>query len=254
VEKWIELDRYALAVTHELQDAVMHDYGRYEFHFVVQKLHSFCSEFLGGFYLDILKDRLYTCAATSPARRSAQSALWQIANSLLRLFAPVLSFTADEAWSHFTGGGAGESPRDSVFLHSVHDLPLPLDAAQLKQRWALIRDVRAEVQKELETVRVSGAIGSALAAEVKIHTGAERYQALRELGDDLRYVLITSAAEVEDTADAAQHKIVVRPSLHPKCPRCWHYRADVGSHPAHPQLCGRCVSNLYGPGEARVYA
>jgi isoleucyl-tRNA synthetase len=253
VERWIELDRYALAVTRELQEAVMRDYGRYEFHFVVQKLHNFCSEFLGGFYLDILKDRLYTYAATSLARRSAQSALWHIANSLLRLFAPVLSFTADEAWSHFTGS-AGGAPADSVFLHCVHDLPRFADAAQLEQRWALIREVRAEVQKELEAVRVSGAIGSSLAAEVQIHTSAERYRALAELGDDLRYVLITSAAEVEDRADPTRHTIVVRPSLHPKCPRCWHYRADIGSHPAHPQLCGRCVSNLYGPGEARIHA
>ncbi len=157
VERWIELDRYALAVTRELQDAVMHDYGRYEFHFVVQRLHNFCSEFLGGFYLDILKDRLYTCAAASPARRSAQSALWHIANSLLRLFAPVLSFTADEAWSHFMRSGEAEPERDSVFLHCVHDLPSLTDADQLRQRWALIREVRAEVQKELEAVRVSGA-------------------------------------------------------------------------------------------------
>jgi len=254
VERWIQLDSYALAVTQELQDAVMHDYGRYEFHFVVQKLHNFCSEFLGGFYLDILKDRLYTCAAASPARRSAQSALWHIANSLLRLFAPVLSFTADEAWSHFIHSGEAAPERDSVFLHGVHDLPPLPDAAQLKQRWALIREVRAEVQKELEAVRVSGAIGSSLAAEVQIHASAERYRALAELGDDLRYVLITSAAEVKDRADPTQHTIVVRPSLHAKCPRCWHYRADIGSHSAHPQLCGRCVSNLYGPGEARVHA
>jgi len=250
VERWIELDRYALVVTAELQNAVMHDYGRYEFHFVVQKLHNFCSEFLGAFYLDILKDRLYTCAAGSAARRSAQSALWHIANSLLRLFAPVLSFTAEEAWTHFTG--RGES--DSVFLHCVHELPVLADAVQLKQRWALIREVRAEVQRELEAVRVSGAIGSSLAAEVHIHTSAERYQALAGLGDDLRYVLITSAAEAKEAAGATRQAIIVRPSLHAKCPRCWHYRADIGAQAAHPQLCGRCVANLYGPGEVRLHA
>jgi isoleucyl-tRNA synthetase len=254
VERWIELDRYALAVAHELQDAVMHDYGRYEFHFAVQKLHNFCSEFLGAFYLDILKDRLYTCAATSPARRAAQSALWDIANSLLRLFAPVLSFTADEAWGHFMRAPEQESERDPVFLHGVHDLPTPADAQGLKQRWALIREIRTEAQKELEALRVAGAIGSALAAEVEIHASGDRYRALAELGDDLRFVLITSSAKVREVADPAQHKVVVRASANPKCPRCWHYRADIGSHAAHPQLCGRCVSNLYGPGEARVHA
>jgi isoleucyl-tRNA synthetase len=254
VERWVELDRYALAMARELQDAVMHDYGRYEFHFAVQKLHNLCSEFLGGFYLDILKDRLYTCGAASVARRSAQSALWHIANSLLRLFAPVLSFTADEAWSHLTRRGESEPDSDSVFLHSVYELPSLADAVQLKQRWALVREVRAEVQKELEALRVKGEIGSSLAAEVEIHASAERYRALAELGDDLRFVLITSAARIKEVGDPAQLKLVVRASPHSKCPRCWHYRADIGLHRAHPELCGRCVSNLYGPGEARMHA
>ncbi len=254
VDRWIELDRYALAMTRELQQAVMHDYARYEFHFVVQKLHNFCSEFLGGFYLDILKDRLYTCGAGSVARRSAQSALWHIANSLLRLFAPVLSFTADEAWSHLTRRVKSEPDSDSVFLHSVYELPPLADAAQLQQRWALVREVRAEVQKELEALRVKGEIGSSLAAEVEIHTGAERYRALAELGDDLRFVLITSAAQIKEASDPALQKLVVRASAHSKCPRCWHYRPDIGSRPAHPELCGRCVSNLYGSGEARAHA
>ena len=215
VDRWIELDRYALAVAQELQDAVMHDYGRYEFHFAVQKLHSFCSEFLGAFYLDILKDRLYTCGATSPARRAAQSALWHIANSLLRLFAPVLSFTADEAWGHFIRAPEQDADRDSVFLHGVHDLPTPADARELKQRWALIREVRAEAQKELEALRVAGAIGSALAAEVEIHASGERYRALAALGDDLRFVLITSSAKVREVGDPAQHRIAVRASTNP---------------------------------------
>jgi isoleucyl-tRNA synthetase len=254
VDSWVELDRYALAVTRELQDAVMHDYARYEFHFVVQKLHSFCSEFLGGFYLDILKDRLYTCGAGSVARRSAQSALWHIANSLLRLFAPVLSFTADEAWSHLVQRGEGGLVGDSVFLHSVYELPLLPDAAELKQRWALVREVRAEVQKELEALRVKGEIGSSLAAEVEIHANADRYRALAELGDDLRFVLITSAARIKEVSEPAQQQLIVRASAYSKCPRCWHYRADIGSDPGHPELCGRCVSNLYGSGEARAHA
>jgi isoleucyl-tRNA synthetase len=253
VERWVEIDRYALAVTRDLQDEVMHNYGRYEFHFVVQKLHNFCSEFLGGFYLDILKDRLYTCGAASVARRSAQSALWHIANSLLRLFAPVLSFTADEAWRHLPRGESG-ADSDSVFLHSVYELPTLADAAQLKERWTVIREVRAEVQKELEALRIKGEIGSSLAAEVEIHASAERHRALSEVDDDLRFVLITSAARIKEVSDPAQQKLVVRASAHSKCPRCWHYRADIGSHAAHPELCGRCVSNMYGSGEARAHA
>jgi isoleucyl-tRNA synthetase len=254
VERCIELDRYALAMAREMQDAVMHDYGRYEFHFAMQKLHAFCSEFLGAFYLDILKDRLYTCGVASPARRSAQSALWHITHSLLRLLAPVLSFTGEEAWGHFTRRAANDPSADSVFFHTAHTLPVVSDAKPLLERWAVVREVRAEVQKELEALRAKGNIGSALAAEVEIHAAAERYRALAELGDDLRFVLITSRAAAQEVADPAQQKIIVRPSADAKCPRCWHYRADIGTDPSHPELCGRCVSNLFGAGEPRTHA
>ncbi len=169
MERWVELDRYAVAMTREMQDAVMHDYGRYEFHFAMQKLHAFCSEFLGAFYLDILKDRLYTCGVASPARRAAQSALWHITHSLLRLLAPVLSFTAEEAWGFFTRRAPNDPSADSVFFHTVHTLPTVSDAKALLERWALVREARAEVQKELESLRAKGSIGSALAAEVEIH-------------------------------------------------------------------------------------
>jgi isoleucyl-tRNA synthetase len=254
VERCVELDRYALAMTREMQDAVMHDYGRYEFHFAMQKLHGFCSEFLGAFYLDILKDRLYTCGVASPPRRSAQSALWHITHSLLRLLAPVLSFTGEEAWGHFTRRAANDPSTDSVFFHTVHALPTVSDAKALLERWALVREVRAEVQKELEALRTKGNIGSALAAEVEIHAAAERYRALAALGDDLRFVLITSRATAKEVADPAQQKIVVRPSADAKCPRCWHYRTDIGADPSHPELCGRCVANLFGAGEPRTHA
>jgi len=228
---------------------VMHDYARYEFHLVAQQLHNFCSEFLGAFYLDILKDRLYTSAASSFARRSAQSALYHTTQSLLRLFAPLLSFTAEEAWGHF-----GKIPADSVFLHALYELPAIPNAKQLKVRWELIREVRAEVQKELEALRVKGEIGSSLAAEVEISAAGDRYDALAGLGDDLRFVLITSAARADKAANGAPQSNVVRASGHAKCPRCWHYRADVGADSTHSELCGRCVSNLYGKGEARTYA
>jgi isoleucyl-tRNA synthetase len=249
VERWIEIDRYALAVTHDLQAAVLDDYGRYEFHVTTQRLHSFCSEFLGSFYLDILKDRLYTAGANSPARRSAQSALYHITQCALRLFAPILSFTAEEAYEHFV-----KAVNDSVFLHPYYELPPVSEAMELKQRWGLLREARAEVQKELEALRAKGDIGSSLAAEVDVHTSGDRYRALSSMGDDLRFVLITSAARATEVADSSLHRVDVRPSQHKKCARCWHYRADVDVDAKYPELCGRCVSNLYGLGEARGHA
>jgi isoleucyl-tRNA synthetase len=172
----------------------------------------------------------------------------------LRLFAPVLSFTADEAWEHLTRRHGSDPGADSVFLHTVYALPAPSDAATLTQRWTLVREVRGEVQKELEALRAKGEIGSPLAAEVEILVAGERYRALAELGDDLRFVLVTSRADIREVAEPAQQEIRVRPSTHPKCPRCWHYRSDIGADSSHPELCGRCVSNLYGAGEARVHA
>jgi isoleucyl-tRNA synthetase len=232
-----------------LQEAVMRDYAEYAFHFAAQKLHNFCSEFLGAFYLDVLKDRLYTTAANSAARRSAQSALYHLTHSLLRLFAPILSFTADEAWEHFTGNDA-----DSVFLHPLYMLPDVPEAELLEQRWALVRAVRSEVQKELEQLRVAGEIGSSLAAEVELRVTGDRYEALSALGNDLRLVLITSSAEARHVPESEAQGVWVKASGHEKCPRCWHYRADVGAAPEHPDLCGRCVSNLYGEGEVRRHA
>ena len=249
VERWLEIDRYALVAAERLQAAVMADYERYEFHFAAQKLHNFCSEFLGAFYLDILKDRLYTTGASSVSRRAAQSALHHISNSLLRLFAPILSFTAEEAWEHFGGDDT-----DSVFLHPLYVLPEVAGADVLERRWALVREVRSEVQKELERLRVAGEIGSSLAAEVEIRASGDRYEALSALGNDLRFVLITSGAEVVHVPEAAAEGVTVRASGHDKCPRCWHYRADIGRDAAHPDLCGRCVSNLYGAGEPRTHA
>ncbi len=249
VERWLEIDRYALVAAERLQAAVMADYERYEFHFAAQKLHNFCSEFLGAFYLDILKDRLYTTGASSVSRRAAQSALHHITDSLLRLFAPILSFTAEEAWEHFAGDDT-----DSVFLHPLYVLPEVAGSDVLERRWALVREVRSEVQKELERLRVAGEIGSSLAAEVEIRASGDRYEALSALGNDLRFVLITSGAEVVHVPEAAAEGVTVRASGHDKCPRCWHYRADIGRDAAHPDLCGRCVSNLYGAGEPRTHA
>jgi isoleucyl-tRNA synthetase len=243
VSEWIEIDRYALQMAERLQRQVLKDYEEFEFHYVAQKLQAFCSEDLGGFYLDILKDRLYTSAKDSPARRSAQSALYHITHSLLRLMAPVLSFTADEAWPIFT-----RNAQDSVLLHTWHGFP---DAgADLCARWDEIRAARSEVQKELEALRAAGKIGSSLQAEVEVHADGERFDVLKSLGDDLRFVFITSQAKLLQGSAG----IVVHPSEHKKCERCWHYRADVGQDPAHAEICGRCTENLFGAGERRVHA
>ena len=163
--------------------------------------------------------------------------------------APVLSFTAEEAWQILTG-----RPDDSVLFHTWHAFPAVPDGAELLARWREIRAVKAEVQKELENLRVAGKIGSSLAAEVTVRAAGTRFDELARLGDDLRFVLLTSQAAVANVASAAEQGVVGSPSAHSKCERCWHYRADVGADPAHPDLCGRCVTNLYGAGETRRYA
>jgi isoleucyl-tRNA synthetase len=246
VEGWLEIDRYALALTHKLQGELQAHYDAYEFHFIVQKLQGFCSEDLGGFYLDILKDRLYTSGADSRARRAAQNALHHITHALVRWMAPILSFTGEEVWEQLAG-----SDDTSVFLDTWHALPEQADQTDLLDRWTRIRAVRAEVQKELEVVRVAGGIGSSLQAEVTLHASPDTQALLSPLGDDLRFVLITSQARlIPSDAD----RVDVSPSSAKKCERCWHYRDDVDSHPEHPGLCGRCVSNLYGDGEVRSHA
>ncbi len=249
VEQWLEIDRYALALVRQLQDEVKQDYARYEFHLIAQKLQAFCSEDLGGFYLDILKDRLYTAGENSKARRSAQNALYHITHSLVRLMAPILSFTAEEAWEVLNG-----KDNESVFMGEWYTLPdTQLDFGAFSA-WLKIEEWRAKVNKQLEEARTAGLIGSALAAEVAVYASGTDHDVLARLGDDLRFVFITSRATVHRVASDAEQRIVVTPSTHVKCERCWHYRADVGSDANHPELCGRCVSNLYGSGEKRQYA
>ena len=246
VEQWLEIDRYALALTRELQENSLADYDRYEFHRVVQALQTFCSEDLGGFYLDILKDRLYTTGPKSQARRSAQSALWHITQSFVRLLAPITSFTAEEVWQ-VLGGQAD----DSVMFQRWHELPKPEGEGDLLAKWALVRAARADVTKALEAQREAGKIGSALQAAVEIHCAGEKYDALAALGDDLKFVFIcSSTAVVKDETE----QVIATPLDHTKCERCWHVRADVGADADHPTLCGRCISNLYGEGEVRAGA
>ena len=244
--EWLEIDRYALGLSRELQAQCAADYDRYEFHKVVQGLLHFCAEDLGAFYLDILKDRLYTTAVDSAARRAAQSALWHILQTVTRLLAPILSFTAEEIW-HTTHS----DPDESIMFHTWHELPLGHDEAQLAERWQRVREIKARASKVLEDVRGAGKIGSSLQAEVELHISGPAYDALAALGDDLRFVLITSKTTLLRAADEASEAILVSPSAHAKCTRCWHWRADVGHDPAHPELCGRCSANLHGSGEAR---
>ena len=246
VEGMVEIDRYALALTAKLQDEMAADYARYQFHLVAQRLQTFCSEDLGAFYLDILKDRLYTAAPGSHARRSAQTALWHITSSVVRLMAPILSFTAEELWAVFS-----RRKDDSVFFHTLHLLPAVKDASNLLERWAKMRAIRADVRRQLEELRTAGKIGSSLAAEVDFHVSDGRAAFLETFGEDLRFVLLTSAARVYLATDEQVH---VFPSAHAKCERCWHFRADVGTVAEHPTICARCAGNLSGADEKRVHA
>ncbi len=249
VVQWLEIDKYALATMRNLQEEVLRDFERYEFHLAAQKLHTFCSEQLGGFYLDILKDRLYTAGKDSVARRSAQNALHHIAHSLVRLMAPILNFTAEEAWMVLSG-----RDDDSVYMGEWYTLPDSQLSGEQVSAWLNIEAWRGRVNKQLEEKRTAGSIGSALAAEVDVYVAGEDYKILSRLGDDLRFVFITSRATVHQVATEAEQRIEVSPSTNSKCERCWHYRADVGGDIQHPTLCGRCVSNLFGKGEARQYA
>ncbi|MDP1559666.1 MAG: isoleucine--tRNA ligase [Nitrosomonas sp.] len=249
LENWLEIDRYLLALTTSLQDNITQNYERYEFHQAVHKLHNFCSEDLGGFYLDILKDRLYTAATDGIPRRSAQSLLHHVAHTLIRLFAPILSFTAEEAWEHLTG-----DIDDSVLLHTWHKFPSQPDAEILIKRWTRLRELRSQVQKKLEDSRAKGEIGSSLAATVEIRACGDNFTLLNSLGDDLRFVVVTSEAHLVPVDNPREESISVASSIQQKCERCWHYRQDVGSDVDHPSICSRCVSNLFGTGETRHYA
>lgn len=238
----LEIDRYALARAAQFQAEILAHYKVYEFHPVVAKLQIYCSEDLGGFYLDVLKDRLYTTAPGSRARRSAQTALWHITQAMLRWMAPFLSFTAEEAWTVL-------GHRDSIFTQTYSEFGAA-DAALLA-KWARIREIRDGVNKDIEALRAAGQVGASLQASVALTAGADDHALLASLGDDLKFVFITSAVElVAGNALSA----LVSASTDAKCERCWHYRADVGHDPAHPTICGRCTSNLYGAGEPRSVA
>jgi isoleucyl-tRNA synthetase len=247
----LEIDRYALSRAAEFQAEVLAHYEVYEFHPVVAKLQVFCSEDLGAFYLDVLKDRLYTTAPKSLARRSAQTALWHVTHAMLRWMAPFLSFTAEEAWKLFAPGQSA-----SIFIETFSDTSAWADEALLA-KWSQVRKVRDEANRRLEDFRSLGKIGSSLQAEVTVSAKGDIYALLDSLGDDLKFVLITSKALltrllVDDGEET--YRVTPEVSTGVKCERCWHYRDDVGSDAQHPTICGRCTSNLYGAGETRTVA
>ena len=238
----LEIDRFALSRAAQIQADILAHFKIYEFHPVVSKLQIYCSEDLGAFYLDVLKDRLYTNAPKSLARRSAQTVLYRITHAMLRWMAPFLSFTAEEAWQAF---GTSES----IFIETFSDLGAP--NAALLAKWTRIREIRDQVNKDIEALRADGKVGASLQAAVNLHVGSEDHALLASLGHDLKFVFITSQLNLE-TGSEMLAKVSV--SQDTKCERCWHYAPDVGVNPAHPTLCGRCDSNLHGSGETRLFA
>jgi isoleucyl-tRNA synthetase len=253
----VAIDQWAIAKAFTLQNDVVTAYRNYEFHAIYQKVHNFCVVELGGFYLDILKDRLYTTGARSAPRRSAQTAMYHVAQAMVRWLAPILSFTADEVWGFLPG-----VQNDSVFLNVWHQFPAGAERVPSID-WGALIALKADVARDLERLRAAGDIGAPLEAEVTVYAPAGQAGRFAARRDELRFLLITSQAHVVETDTPPDSTvptsepgvwIEVKPSSQPKCVRCWHLRSDVGSDPRHPELCARCVINVEGPGEERQYA
>jgi isoleucyl-tRNA synthetase len=260
-DELVAIDQWAIAKAFALQNEVVTAYRNYEFHDIYQKVHNFCVVELGGFYLDIIKDRLYTTGAASRPRRSAQAAMFHIAQAMVRWLAPILSFTAEEAW-RFLPGYTGAPGEESVFLSGWHQFPSGAERPAVLD-WPALIALKTDVARELERLRAAGEIGAPLEAEVTVFAPASVASRYTAVADELRFILITSQARVveRDTppADAVRTTqdgvwIRVHPATQPKCVRCWHLRSDVGGDPRHPELCARCVLNVEGPGEERRFA
>jgi len=254
VEHLLPLDRWVLDRAFTLQEEVKSAYENYQFQTIFQKVHHFCAIDLGSFYLDIIKDRQYTAKTDGLARRSTQSAMFHVLEALVRWLAPILSYTADEIWQHLP---SFEKREASVFLSTWYEHLAPLEANTLFNHdfWQTVMTVRSDVSQSLEHSRTQKEIGSSLAADVEIHCDKNTFATLAKLGDELRFVFITSDATLtKNDANVYNISITVTPSSAPKCVRCWHQRAEVGANPEHPELCGRCVENIAGEGEKRLYA
>ena len=253
----VAIDQWAIAQAFTLQNDVVTAYRNYEFHDIYQKVHNFCVVELGGFYLDIIKDRLYTTGAASAPRRSAQTAMYHVAQAMVRWLAPILSFTAEEVWGFLPG-----EHDESVFLNTWHQFAPGAERVSAID-WKALITLKADVARDLERLRAAGEIGAPLEAEVTVYAPAAQAGRFAALRDELRFLLITSQAHVVETDTPPDSTvptsepgvwIEVKPSSQPKCVRCWHLRSDVGSDPRHPELCARCVVNVEGPGEERQFA
>jgi len=249
----VALDRWAVGRAAQQQRAILEAYERYDFHSIYQALHKFCVVDMGGFYLDIIKDRLYTTGAESHPRRSAQTAMFLIAEAMVRWLAPILSFTAEEIWRELPG-----ERDETVFLSTWFELSDPQDATL---DWDRLIRIRETASKALEDARVADVIGSGLDASLEIFADGEVFNQLQSLGDELRFVFITSEVRVKpanerpDGALAGDgYWVAASATGCEKCIRCWHRRPDVGSVPGHPEICVRCAGNVDGPGEERRFA
>ncbi|MBU2754438.1 isoleucine--tRNA ligase [Acidithiobacillus sp. CV18-2] len=248
----LEMDRWMLGRCAQVQQEIRSAYEQFQFHRVVQAMHNFCSIDLGGLYLDVLKDRLYTTQTQSRARRSAQTVLAQMLNALLVWMAPILSFTAEEIWRHLPWKNA-----ESVFFACYPDFGAGQDA-DLDARWQRLLTLREAVNAALEPLRQEKKIGSALDAQVALSANADWLALLRPMAKELRFLLLCSDLQLRDLAADAEEtlpglQITVAAYDATKCPRCWHRRSDIGEHPEHPELCSRCVENVAGSGETREY-
>ena len=261
LEDSVLLDRWAVHRAHETQTAVAAAYERYDFPEIVQRLQNFCSVDMGTLYLDITKDRVYTMPLDSLGRRSAQSAMYRILEAMARWMAPVLSFTADEIWQQMPAR-VHPSPLYETWYDGLASLPA--DAALGPKDFEVLLELREAVSAVLEPLRKAGTIGAALEAEIEMHLPAALCGPLQAAGEELRFFFITSDVRVVEAAGApaggvavkaggVETWVVARASDHTKCVRCWHQREDVGTHAAHPELCGRCVGNVEGPGETRRF-
>lgn len=257
----LALDKWAITRTQQLQEEIKKAYADFQFHLISQKIQQFCTVEMGSFYLDIIKDRQYTTQKNSRARRSAQTAMFHILECLVRWLAPILSFTAEEIWQYFPW-----KKQESVLLETWHENFGELTADN-EFDWPFLMQVRESVNKTLEQSRNAGEIGSGLAAEVELICDNQKiYEKLKPILSELHFVLITSAVTIKiddkpqpnkqhfswDNSDGGY--VNVKPSPHLKCERCWHRRVDVGENMTHPELCGRCVENVVGEGETRMYA
>jgi isoleucyl-tRNA synthetase len=258
-EDLLALDRWVVDKAWQLQEDIKAAYEAYQFQVIYQKVLNFCSIDLGGFYLDIIKDRQYTAKEDCLARRSGQTAMYHVIEALVRWLAPITSYTADEIWQVIPGQRC-----ESVFLETWYQglFPLDNDATINRDTWDTVMLVRTAVSKELETWRKNGSIGASLNAEVELYCDDTYASELNKLGNELHFIFITSNAGVldmqfcpEDAAstDLTGVKVKVTVSEHQKCVRCWHQRYDIGEHDDHPELCGRCVENVAGNGETRRY-